>query len=135
MARHPSAEMTVDQFAKASGVGVETVRYYQRRGLLAIPPRPRAGVRRYGPEALVRLQGIRRARQAGFTLGQIAVLLRLDRVRDRRAAYDLAVRKVTEIDDPIKALRGLRRSMAVLARACEHGRADLPCPIIDAFVD
>ena len=134
MARHPSAELTVSQFARAADVGVETVRFYQRRGLLAVPPRPRASIRSYGPEALVRLRGIRRARQAGFTLSQIAVMLRLDRLRDRRAAYGLAVREIADIDRQIASVHDLRQSLSALATACEHGRAELPCPIIEAFV-
>ena len=134
MPRHPPPEMTISQFAKAADVGVETVRYYQRRGLLPVPPKPRDGARRYGPEALVRLHGIRRAQHAGFTLNEISALLRLDRLRDRRAAHDLAVRKIADIDRQIASLHDLRQSLSELANACEHGRAELPCPIIEAFI-
>ena len=134
MPRHPPAEMTISQFAKAADVGVETVRYYQRRGLLSVPPTPRDGARRYGTEALVRLHGIRRAQHADFTLGEISVLLRLDRLRDRRAAHGLAVRKIADIDRQIASLQDLRQSLSELTTACEHGRAELPCPIIEAFV-
>ena len=126
-------EMTIGQLANAAGVGVETVRYYQRRGLLPEPARPIGGFRYYGPEALERLQSVKRAQQAGFSLADIAVLLRLDRVRDRQAAHRLAARKVAEIDQQIRALHQLRDALGALTRACEKGAANIPCPIIEAF--
>lgn len=126
-------EMTIGQLAKAAGVGVETVRYYQRRGLLPEPARPTSGFRYYGSEALEQLQSVKRAQQAGFTLADIAVLLRLDRIRDRQAAHRLAARKVAEIDQQIEALHQLRHALGALTRACEKGAANIPCPIIEAF--
>jgi MerR family transcriptional regulator, mercuric resistance operon regulatory protein len=126
-------EMTIGALAKAAGVGVETVRYYQRRGLLPKPVRPFGGFRYYGPEALERLRSVKRAQQAGFSLADIAVLLRLDRVRDRHAAHKLAVLKTTEIDRQIQTLVNLREALSALTRACERGASDVPCPIIEAF--
>jgi|SRR5579863_1892007 len=127
------ATMTIGTLAKVVGVGVETVRYYQRRGLLPVPPSPSEGFRRYGPDTLERLQGIKRAQHAGFTLAEIAVLLRLDRVRDRRAAHDVAVRKIAHIDSQIAALQELRKALGDLTRACEEGATDVPCPILEAI--
>jgi MerR family transcriptional regulator, mercuric resistance operon regulatory protein len=126
-------QMTIGALAKAAGVGVETVRYYQRRGLLPQPERPLGSFRYYGSEALERLLTVKRAQQAGFSLAEIATLLRLDPVRDRHAAHCLAVRKVAEIDEQIDTLQKLRGALGALTRACERGAAELPCPIIEAF--
>lgn len=126
-------QMTIGRLAKAAGVGVETVRYYQRRGLLPKPARPIGGFRYYGPETLQQLKSVKRAQQAGFRLGEIAILLRLDRVRDRHAAQRLAGRKVAEIDRQIDALQKLRHALSALTLACERGAGDVPCPILEAF--
>src|SRR6185312_16394966 len=120
--------MTIGALAKAAGVGVETVRYYQRRGLLPEPERPLGGFRYYGSDALERLRSVKRAQQAGFTLADIAMLLRLDPVKDRRAA-----RKMAEIDEQIDTLTKLRGALGALTRACECKAVELPCPIIEAF--
>ncbi len=133
MAQRPSAGMTIGRLAKAAGVGVETVRYYQRRGLLSSPVRPPLGFRRYGSDVLERLRGIRRAQRAGFSLAEIAVLLRLDRMRDRHGAHQLAVRKIADIDQQLRVLCELRRMLTQLTDACERGSSRLPCPIIDRF--
>ena len=89
------AEMTIARLAEAGGVGVETVRYYQRRGLLAEPPRPQGpgsggGVRRYGAQDVRRLRFVRSAQAAGFTLEQIGELLALDAGEDRALAERIA---------------------------------------------
>ena len=127
------SQMTIGRLARAAGVGVETVRYYQRRGLLPKPARPVGGFRYYGPEALEQLQSVRRAQQAGFSLSEISILLRLDRVRDRDAAQRLARRKVAEIDQQIDALRKLRDALGALTLACERRAGAVPCPILEAF--
>lgn len=127
------AQMTIGRLARAANVGVETVRYYQRRGLLPNPVRPVGGFRYYGPEALEQLKSVRRAQQAGFSLSEIAILLRLDRVRDRDAAQRLARRKVAEIDQQIETLRTLREALGALTLACERRSGAVPCPILEAF--
>lgn len=126
-------QVTIGRLAKAAGVGVETVRYYQRRGLLPKPARPVGGFRYYGREALEQLKSVKRAQQAGFSLAEIAILLRLDRVRDRHAAQRLAGRKIAEIDQQIDALQRLRHALSALTLACERRAGDVPCPILEAF--
>ena len=113
---------------------METVRYYQRRGLLPTPQIARGRFRRYGLDTLERLQGIKRAKRVGFTLAEIAILLRSDRRRDRQAAQRLAVRKVTDIGSQIGALQAIRRSLQALVDACSKGHKELPCPIIETAV-
>ena len=125
------AETTISGLARAGGVGVETVRYYQRRGLLETP-RPDGGVRRYGAGALRRLGFIRSAQTAGFTLEQIGELLALDAGRDRARARELAEQRLAALDQKIAELERARAALRKLAGACA-GSAEGPCPIIEAF--
>ncbi len=123
--------LTIGKFAAAGGVGVETVRYYQRRGLLAEPARD-AGVRRYDDGDVRRLRFIRAAQAAGFTLEEIGELLGLDAVDDRARARALAEARIAAIDAKLAELTTARAALARLARDCAHGDAG-PCPIIAAF--
>ena len=130
------AAMTIGALAKAGGVGVETVRYYQRRGLIETPPRDGrgidGGIRRYDAEALRRLRFIRAAQGAGFTLEEIAELLALDAGEDRAAARALAERRIAALDEKIAELSAARDALAPLARSCAR-REGGGCPIIAAF--
>jgi MerR family mercuric resistance operon transcriptional regulator len=123
---------TIGGIAKAAGVGVETVRYYQRRGLMPEPARPPGEVRRYGDDDLKRLKFIRSAQAAGFTLSEIKELLDLDEADDRARARELAQARVNAIDAKIEALKEARDALASLATACAKKRGG-PCPILRAF--
>jgi len=123
--------MTIGKLAAAGGVGVETVRYYQRRGLLAEPARG-GGVRRYDAEDVRRLRFIRTAQAAGFVLDQIAELLALDASEDRTRARDLARRQIAALDARIAHLQTAREALVRLTRECSSGKAG-PCPILAAF--
>jgi len=126
--------MTIGKLAAAGGVGVETVRYYQRRGLLAEPAcgGGYGGVRRYGEHDVRRLRFVRAAQAAGFTLDQIAELLDLDARDDRARARDLARSQIAALDVRIAGLTAARDSLAKLAHECGKGGTG-PCPIILAF--
>jgi MerR family mercuric resistance operon transcriptional regulator len=129
--------MTIARLAASAGVGVETVRYYQRRGLLPTPPRPDGGgsdggVRRYGVEDTRRLRFIRSAQGAGFTLEQIGELLALDAGEDRARARSLAEARLVELDARIAELETARAALRRLATACAGGGKG-PCPILEAF--
>jgi MerR family transcriptional regulator, mercuric resistance operon regulatory protein len=128
------SEMTISGLAAAGGVGVETVRYYQRRGLLNEPARPflYRGVRRYDDEDVKRLRFIRSAQAAGFTLDQIGELLALDAGEDRARARELARGQIATLDARIAELQAARGALARLADECGRGGAG-PCPIIAAF--
>ena len=123
---------TIGGLAKAAGVGVETIRYYQRRGLLPEPARPVGEVRRYGSQDLKRLRFIRSAQAAGFTLNEIKELLDLDSSDDRARARELAQARVAAIDEKIAELREARDALEALATACARKRGGA-CPIITAF--
>lgn len=124
-------DLTISGLARAGGVGVETIRYYQRRGLLETPSGG-GGVRRYGEGDTRRLRFIRSAQTAGFTLDQIAELLALDAGQDRARARDLAQVRLGELDAKIAELETARTALRRLARACGDGGSG-PCPIITAF--
>lgn len=123
--------MKIGELARAGDVGVETVRYYQRRGLLGEPMRG-AGVRRYGSEDVRRLRFIRSAQVAGFTLEEIGELLALDATADRPRARELASQRIVKLDIEIARLHAARTALARLATDCGTGGAG-PCPIIAAF--
>jgi MerR family mercuric resistance operon transcriptional regulator len=122
---------TISGLAKEGGVGVETVRFYQRRGLLGTPERD-GGVRRYGAQDVRRLKFIRGAQAAGFTLEQIGALLKLDAGRDRARARELAAERLAALDAKIAELEAARMSLRRLARECGASEEG-PCPIIAAF--
>ncbi len=131
-------KLTIAGLAQAGGVGVETVRYYQRRGLLETPERPmgaggRGGVRHYGAEHVRRLGFIRSAQTAGFTLDEVTELLRLDAGKDRARARELAAGRLQALDERIAELERARASLRRLADAC-HGSDRGDCPIIAAFI-
>lgn len=123
---------TIGGLAKAAGVGVETVRYYQRRGLLPEPPRPPGEIRRYGAGDLKRLRFIRRAQAAGFTLEEIGELLALDRTQERARVRELAGERLAALDARIAELRQSRAALERLRSTCASGSSG-PCPIIEAF--
>jgi len=123
---------TIGGLARAAGVGVETVRYYQRRGLLPEPARPPGEIRRYGEADVKRLRFIRSAQAAGFTLSEIGELLALDAADDRARARALAQARVAALDAKIAELGRARDALAALATACA-GRRGGACPILTAF--
>lgn len=129
--------VTISRLARAGGVGVETVRFYQRRGLLDTPDRPEGdgiagGVRRYGEGDIRRLKFIRSAQAAGFTLDQIAELLRLDAGHDRARARLLATERLVALDARIAELDAARSALRRLVQQCAASD-DGPCPIIQSF--
>jgi MerR family transcriptional regulator, mercuric resistance operon regulatory protein len=123
--------LTIGRLAEAGGVGVETIRFYQRRGLLATPTREGA-IRRYGSEDVRRLRFIRQAQTAGFTLEEIGELLELDAGNDRPRARELARARIAALDERIAELQRARDSLRTLARECAGGSSG-PCPILTSF--
>lgn len=127
--------LTIGQVARRAGVGVETVRFYEREGLLPRPARRASGYRQYPEEAVARLHFIRRAKALGFALREIADLLdlRLDPRADRGAVKRRAAAKVEDIDKKIQDLRRMRRALVELSDACSgHGELS-GCPILGAL--
>lgn len=124
-------KLTIGQFAQAGAVGIETVRFYQRKGLLKIPVQ-NGGIRRYGEEDLRRLRFILMAKAAGFTLNEIKILIDLDSSHDRHQARDMAMSRMEILDDKIKELQQARAALQRLVIQCSTGDAG-PCPILKSF--
>ncbi|WP_279478835.1 MerR family transcriptional regulator [Aureimonas sp. SK2] len=130
---------TIAGLAREAGIGVETVRFYQRRGLLDRPERPAGpgaggGFRRYDEADAERLRFVRAAKTAGFTLEEIVELLRLDAVADRARARELAEARVRALDARIAELQAARDALSHLASACRTG-APGPCPIVSSLAE
>ena len=123
--------LTIARLAAAGGVGVETVRYYQRRGLMCEPPKV-GSTRRYGADDVRRLQFIRQGQAAGFTLEEIGELLSLDATDDRARARTLATERVKALEEQIRKLKLARNALRRLAAECA-GSESGPCPILSAF--
>lgn len=116
------AGLTIGKFAAAAGVGVETVRFYQRRGLLPLPERGMGGFREYSEADQWRLSFIRRARELGFTLGEIGDLLGpAARAQSTDDIATAAQAKLAAIDDQFRELARLRCRLRRLVQVCEHG--------------
>jgi MerR family mercuric resistance operon transcriptional regulator len=127
-------QMTIGRLAAAADVNVETVRYYQRRGLLAVPERATGSIGRYSPAALTRLRFIRRAQSLGFSLDDVQALLSLDDGQACSTARGIGERKLADVRQRLKALQVLEASLQGLVRECSMSRRRVSCPLIDALM-
>lgn len=128
-----ATELTIGKLAAAAGVNIETVRYYQRLGLLDEPERPRTGYRRYSQQQAKRLHFIKRAQGLGFTLSEVGGLLKLDTAclcADTRA---MAARKLALIEQRMADLAAIREALTALIQQCDAGDGRDNCPIIDVL--
>lgn len=125
--------MSIGQLARTAGVNVETIRYYQRQGLVAEPPKPLGGHRRYPPDVASRIRFIKRAQALGFTLLEVGNLLRLDRPHLCADARELAARKLTMIEEKVADLAAMRRVLRALIQQCDKGNHGRECPIIQTL--
>lgn len=122
--------LTIGRVAAAAGVNVETVRFYQRLGLLAEPVRPPGGVRRYGAEFVARLRFIKRAQQLGFSLAEVQRLLILEDPQSCGKARALAAEKLALVEARIADLERMRGVLKELVARCDVRRGRVACPII-----
>ena len=125
--------MTIGALAKKAGVNIDTIRYYERNGLIPEPMRRLSGYREYGPSDVSRLRFILRAKELGFTLAEIAELLSLSADRDVRGVKRRAENRLQQVEYKIQELQRVRRGLKTLIDACP-GHGDLErCPIIAAL--
>ena len=126
--------MWMSEAAQQAGVNVQTIRYYERRGLLPSPPRRRSGYRELPEDTVRRVRFIKRAQELGFSLDEVAELLQLRAAKPRNRARVRAVaeRRVQQIEEKIAELEALRKILRTLIHQCHEG-ATLDCPIIEAF--
>ena len=123
-------KLTIGRVAQAAGVNVETIRYYQRRGLLDEPEKPPGGHRRYAASAARRVRFIRRAQQLGFTLQEVKGLLLLEDGQSCRERRLLAEHKLAVIEARMADLSRMRRLLKGLIVECAEGKRPRSCPII-----
>lgn len=129
--QHDPRAMTIGALAAAAGVGVETVRFYQSRGLMGVPGRPMQGVRRYGQAELAQLRFIRRAQRLGFSLKEVAELLRMEpRCAGTRA---LAQERLADVRQRLADLAGIEATLARLVQECGDRGESGACPIMAAL--
>jgi MerR family mercuric resistance operon transcriptional regulator len=124
------ASLTIGAFAKAAGVNVETIRFYQRKGLLAEPQRPQGGIRRYGQADVARLSFVKTAQRLGFNLDEVAELLRLDDGEHCPQASLLAEHKLEDVRAKLADLARIESALSQLVQACHAGEGKLSCPLI-----
>ena len=127
------SDMTIGRVAKAAGVNVETIRFYEQQGLVNQPSKPMGSFRRYPPETVLRLGFIKRAQQLGFSLEEIRSLLALEEARSCRETHDLAVKKLHVVEMRLADLSRMRRTLKKLIAECETGKGKLACPIISTL--
>ena len=123
----------IGTLAKRAGVSIDTVRYYEKSGLLAPESRLASGYRRYSDEQVFRLRFIRRAQELGFTLKDIRELLGISKQKDVAKVKRAAERKLADVEERLLALKRMRDGLATLVATCPgHGRA-ADCPILKAL--
>ncbi len=134
-ARSESSQLTIGELAQRAQLGAETLRYYERLGLLAPTQRTASGYRLYAPQAIERLDFIRRAQALGFSLAQIGELLALHArpEADMGAVRTLAAQRLAEIDAKMDDLQRMKKGLQTLLDACPGHGPTAQCPILGAL--
>jgi MerR family mercuric resistance operon transcriptional regulator len=135
MKRPTAKPLTIGLVARRAGIGVETVRFYERQGLIEEPPRRLSGYREYDDEVVARLRFIRRAKELGFTLKEIKELLSLRRDPSTPAgdARRRAEAKIDDIEAKIKMLQKMKKALERLTSACRGDATSAECPLLHAL--
>jgi Hg(II)-responsive transcriptional regulator len=126
--------MRIGELARSVDVSVETIRYYQRIGLLSLPQKPYGGIRSYSAQDLQRLRFIRRAQQLGFSLGDIQALLELSS-SDCEQVQTLAAEKLNMVHEKLSQLRRIESVLAKTLEECARRKGNQPCPIIETLTE
>ena len=136
MSKHTTtAGITVSQLARAAAVNVETVRYYQRIGLLPLPRRNFGSIRRYLADDLKRVRFVKRAQKLGFSLDEVALLLGLSDGRHCAETKALAETRLAVVEEKIADLEAIRQALKGLVAKCSKGSRGCGCPVIDALIE
>ena len=127
--------LRIGEVARQTGIGIETIRYYERKGLLAEPNRRPSGYRQYDEAVVDRLKFIRRTKELGFTLAEISELLDLWVHSDAECCQvrQKAREKIEEIEQKVKALNGMKRALKNLVEQCEQQGSLRECPLLDGL--
>lgn len=127
--------VTIGGLAAAAGVSVETIRFYQRKGLLPEPDKPLGGVRRYAAKAAARIRFIKSAQRLGFSLDEIAELLRLEDGSHCEGARKLAELKLADVRHKLAELARMEATLAELVKQCASANGAVSCPLIASLQD
>ena len=125
--------LTIGALAKAAGVNIETIRVYQRKGLMREPTRPLGGTRRYGDADLARVRFIKSAQRLGFSLDEVADLLKLEDGAHCTEAREQAERKLTDVRAKLADLQRIETVLEELVQRCCAAREEVRCPMIQAL--
>lgn len=125
--------LTIGAFAKAAGVNVETIRFYQRKGLLLEPDRPYGSIRRYGGADVARVKFVKSAQRLGFSLDEIAELLKLEDGTHCTEAAELAALRLTDVRARLADLARMEAVLSKLVNECCAHHGQVSCPLIDAL--
>src|SRR3989454_4430986 len=125
--------LTIGVFAKAAGVNVETIRFYQRKGLLLEPAKPYGSIRRYGETDVARVRFVKSAQRLGFSLDEVAGLLMLDDGTHCDEARELAEQKLTDVRGKLADLQRIESVLAALVHDCCASHGTVSCPLIAAL--
>ncbi|MBS0212573.1 MAG: Hg(II)-responsive transcriptional regulator [Proteobacteria bacterium] len=125
--------LTIGAFAKAAGVNVETIRFYQRKGLLPEPDKPYGSIRRYGGADVVRVKFVKSAQRLGFSLDEIAELLRLEDGTHCSEAAELAALRLTDVRAKLADLTRIEEVLSTLVSECHVHHGSVSCPLIAAL--
>ena len=125
--------LTIGAYAKAADVNVETIRFYQRKGLLAQPDKPYGGIRRYGEADVARVRFVKSAQRLGFSLDEITELLRLEDGTRCKEASILAEQKLRDVREKLAELARMESVLSGLVQACHESKGSVSCPLIGAL--
>jgi MerR family mercuric resistance operon transcriptional regulator len=125
--------LTIGVFAKAAAVNVETIRYYQRKGLLPKPEKPYGSIRRYGDSDIARVKFIKFSQRLGFSLDEVAQLLKLEDGTHCAEAAEIAERKLADIRSRLEDLQRMQAVLSQLTSRCHHQDNDVTCPLITSL--
>lgn len=127
--------LTIGGLARAADVHIETIRYYQRRGLVPEPQRPPGGIRRYGPADIDRLKFVKSAQQLGFSLDEVSDLLRLEDGTHCQEASALAEHKLRDVREKIDRLKKIEKVLGEMVDRCHAQQGNIHCPLIASLHD
>ena len=125
--------LTIGAFAKAAGVKVETIRFYQRKGLLREPDRPLGSIRRYRSADVARVRFVKSAQRLGFSLDEIGELMKLEDGTHCSEAAELAAHKLADVRAKLADLRRIEATLTALLEQCCSARGEVRCPLIDSL--
>lgn len=127
---HSAESLTIGAFAKSAGVNLETIRFYQRKGLLLEPDKPYGSIRRYGDTDVARVKFIKSAQRLGFSLDEIAQLLTLEDGTHCSEAAEFASRHLVDVRARLKDLKRMETVLSRLVAQCDSRRGTIACPLI-----